>query len=70
MPTGKMEVMSKSLVIYIAAAIGGAIMGWGFAGQFQEAFNQPPSEHPAIWMLAFGLGSPASLWLFMRDVIR
>lgn len=62
--------MSKALVIYIAVTLSGLLLGWGFAGQFQEALGNQPSERPAIWMLCFGLGFPASVWLFLRDTLR
>lgn len=56
--------MSKTLVIYIAAVLWGVLMGWGFAVPIQDWADKAPSDNPALWMLAFGLGSPAVVWAF------
>lgn len=58
--------MSNAVVIYITAALFGVLMGWGFAVPLREIVDAAPRDNPALWMLAFGLGSPAAVWLFLR----
>lgn len=62
--------MKYVLIIYIAATLLGVLTGWGFAVPLRDIVDAPPRDNPWLWMLIFGLVSPASVWLFLRDTIR
>jgi len=58
--------MSNAAIGYIATALFGLLAGWFFAVTLREILDASPRTNPALWMLVFGLGSPAAMWLFNR----
>lgn len=62
--------MSNAVIIYILAALFGVLAGWGFAVPLREIFEATPRDNPGLWMLIFGFGSPAAVWLFLRPSFK
>lgn len=62
----KRKGIPNTVLIYGTLALMGGQFGWGFAVPLREMADAAPSDNPALWILAFGIGTPLSVWLHWR----